>query len=123
MKTTDSTEIADRYTRVWQEADPQARTTQIAELWAEEAVHSIEETAYQGRASIEQRIAQAHREFVAGAGFRFETLGAPLSHHDAVLLGWQMLPSGGGEPAAHGYAFLLLDDHGLIRVDYQFTAS
>jgi hypothetical protein len=33
---------------------------------------------------------------------------------------WDMTPSAGGEPVSSGAQFLLLDDDGRVRYDYQF---
>ncbi|MBV8541158.1 MAG: hypothetical protein JO063_08480 [Pseudonocardiales bacterium] len=118
---TDVIDIVDRYCAVWHESDPDLRRKSVAELWAVDAVHTIEEAVFRGRPAIEKRIADAHQQFVATAGFIFRSVGSILYHHNAVKLGWEMVPVAGDDPVATGSAFLLLDDDGLIQADYQFT--
>lgn len=113
-------EIVDRYTAVWNEPDNDARGKAVADLWAEDAVHTITTTVYRGRTAILERVEEAHRQFVTTAGFVFQCH-APAGHHNAVILRWEMVPAGGGAAAAAGSAFLLLDNEGRISADYQFT--
>jgi hypothetical protein len=60
------------------------------------------------------------REFVAPGEFRFRSCANAAQLGDVVKFGWEMVPAGGGEAAAAGLEFLVLDARGRIRLDYQF---
>jgi hypothetical protein len=40
-----------------------------------------------------------------------------------VKFNWEMVPTGGGEPAGVGLEVLLLDDDGRPRIDSQFIQA
>jgi hypothetical protein len=118
---TDINDFAARYAAVWNEPEPAARRKAIADLWAEDAVEFTEENHYQGYDALEVRVAHAYEEFVAKGGFVFELAGKPLSHHDAVSFTTNMVA--GSEIAWTGDVFVLLNEKGKIRFDYQFAVS
>jgi hypothetical protein len=68
---------------------------------------------------LEARVARAYQEFVAPGHFTFRSQNNPTRLGDAVKFGWEMVSSG-GEVAAVGLEFVLLDADGRIRIDYQF---
>ena len=42
---------------------------------------------------------------------------------NVVKFNWEMVPTGGGEPAGVGLEILVLGDDGRIRIDYQFIEA
>jgi hypothetical protein len=42
---------------------------------------------------------------------------------NVVKFNWKMVPASGGEVAGVGLEILILDDHGRIRIDYQFIEA
>ncbi len=115
-----SNQLAERYMQIWHEVDPELRRKGIAELWVEDGVQFLSSREYRGYDELEERIADAHKEFVQDGGFVFRPAGSIDAHHNAVKLNWEMVPANGGEVAAVGTVFLLLNDDGRIRLDYQF---
>lgn len=114
-------QLVDRYVAVWNESDPVARKTAVAELWAEDGTEVIETATYHGHQAIEARIAEAHETLVREGGFVFCAAGDAVSHHDAIHFTTHMLPAGGGEIAWTGSIFVKLGEDGLIVEDYQFA--
>ena len=112
--------IAENYTSLWNERDAAVRRRQIEEVWAPEATHFTPDREARGHDAIEARVTGAHEQF-AGAGFVFRQAAPPDEHHDALRLRWEMAPAAGGEVAAAGTVFIVLDEDGRIRTDYQFT--
>jgi hypothetical protein len=106
---------------VWNEPDPERRRRGIAGLWTEDGVHLTPSLEARGYAALEDRVTGAHDKWVKAGGFVFRPSKRLDAHHDAVRLGWEMIPVSGGEVAAAGWDFLILADDGRIRVDYQFS--
>ena len=135
----DTQELASRYVAMWNEPDAERRRAAIAELWATDAVHKLEppqdmrDTAatirvnavleVRGHSALEQRVARAYEEFIAPGEFIFRAGGRAARVGDVVKLGWEMVKNDGGEVAAVGIDFLVLDADGRIRRDYQFIES
>jgi hypothetical protein len=116
----DANQIAERYVAVWNETDPNARSRAIAELWVPDGVHFVGSREAQGYDALEKRIAGSHEKNVRDGGYRFITTPNAKALRNAVTFGWEMIPAGGGNVAAAGLQFLILDEHGRILVDYQF---
>ena len=57
---------------------------------------------------------------MGSGGFRFRALNSVDAHHDTVKFYWAMVPQGGGMAQSVGSDFVVLDDEGRIRADYQF---
>ncbi|ABW15118.1 conserved hypothetical protein [Parafrankia sp. EAN1pec] len=110
--------IADRYLAVWNEADPGRRRKEVGEIWAEDGLYANTSNEFLGHDGIEAAVREAHEEFVA-AGFTFR-LKAVAENHDAARIGWEMVPSGGGDPVAAGTQYLVFAADDRIRTDYQF---
>jgi hypothetical protein len=122
---------------MWNEADPDARSAAVRELWAQDGAHVLQPPQdmlgeavrigfinpvleARGHHELEARVTRANEEFVASGEFRFRPRGDAMQIGDAIKFGWEMVPAGGGEVAASGLEFLLLDAHRRIRCDYQF---
>ncbi len=117
----DLTELANRYNAVWNEPDADRRRQTIAALWAADATHYTQNLEARGYDAIEARVAGAYEWFVRAGGFNFTTVNDVVGHHNVARLKWEMAPAVGGDVAAAGWVFLVLDDDGRIRADYQFT--
>lgn len=113
-------ELAERYIEVWNESDPQARRSAVKQIWSEDALCCTPVADYVGREAIEGRVAAAYDKWVQQQGFVFRPRGAADEHHGGLRVRWDMTPSAGGEPVSSGEQFLLLDDDGQVRYDYQF---
>lgn len=133
---TNTTELADRYVAIWNEPDADTRRRSIPELWTEDgmqilgppqemrdAAAALGLTATlqaRGHDELEDRVARAYEEFVAPGAFVFRRRDDAVRLQNVVKFHWEMVPAGGGEAAAVGLEFLVLDDDGRVRVDYQF---
>jgi hypothetical protein len=53
-------------------------------------------------------------------GYRFRALNNTVGHHNAVKFSWEMI-DGRGQADSIGTTFLLLDETGRVKLDYQFT--
>jgi uncharacterized protein len=115
-----SAELAERYMAVWNEPDPQARRSAVAQIWSEDARCCTPAADYVGLEAIDGRVAAAHDKWVGQGGFVFRPRGAVDEHHGGMRVRWDMVPSAGGEPVSSGVQFLLLGDDGRVRYDYQF---
>lgn len=116
-------ELVNNYVAVWNEADPVLRRKAVSELWVEDGAHLTESLEARGHDAIEARIADAHEQFVLGGSFVFASSNEVVGHHNVVRFDWAMAPAGGGEAAAFGSDFLILDGDGRIRFDYQFVET
>ncbi|MFF0630154.1 nuclear transport factor 2 family protein [Streptomyces sp. NPDC004296] len=114
----DITDLVDRYTAVWNEADSSRRQKAIAELWADDGHYANIANEYRGHSKIHEAIHEAYEDFVA-KGFAF-TVHNYQVNHKALRITWHMVPSGGGDVAAVGTEFIVLGPDGLIESDYQF---
>jgi hypothetical protein len=134
---TTPTELVERYVAMWNDADPDARSAAVHELWAQDGAHILQlpdqmlgeakrigfinpVLEARGHNALEARVTRAHQEFVASGEFRFRPCGRAVQVGEVIKFGWEMVPAAGGNPAATGLEFLLLDAQGRIRCDYQF---
>lgn len=116
-------ELVNNYVALWNEPDPVLRRRAVGELWVEDGAHLTESLEARGHDAIEARIADAHEQFVLGGGFLFVSSNKVVGHHNVVRFDWAMVPADGGEAAAFGSDFLILDGDGRIRFDYQFVET
>jgi hypothetical protein len=122
---------------MWNEEDPDARSAAVRELWAHDGAHFLQPPQEmlgvaarigfinpvleaRGHHALEARVTRAHEEFVAAGEFRFRQRDDAMHIGDVIKFGWEMVPASGGDAAAMGLEFLLLDPDGRIRRDYQF---
>jgi hypothetical protein len=73
--------------------------------------------------NLYRRVTDAHRELVADGKHRFAPGGTVRGHHDGVAFTVDMIVTGPGETAWRGAIFLLLDEEGRVRLNYQYTVS
>ena len=114
--------LAERYVAVWNETDPQRRRETIAALWAPQGVHYVGTREIQGYDALEQRITGSHEKNVRDGGHRFE-VSAVHALQDAVMVDWNMVPSGGSAAVAAGRDVFIIDANHRILTDYQFIVS
>jgi hypothetical protein len=110
------------YQAVWNEQDPERRRKLVAELWAPDGAYVTGANEHKGLEAIEASVARAYEDFV-GKGYAFRLASEVAAHHAGVRFTWDMVPVGGGEAAAIGDEFLILDDAGQIKLDYQFMVK
>jgi SnoaL-like protein len=114
--------ILDGYTATWTENDPGRRRELIAELYAPDAVYANQGNEYHGIAGVEVAVVRNWDKFISD-GYAFEVAGGAAAHHGSARVPWRMLAPGGATVAAAGMQFLLLDDTGRVRGDYQFITQ
>jgi hypothetical protein len=116
-------EFVDRYVNIWNEPDAERRRQTIRDLWQEDAQHLARTLDAVGHAGIETRVKNAYEKWVREKGNVFRLRDGVDSHHDAIKLRWEMLPSTGGEVISIGFDFLVLGGDGRIRTGYQFIEA
>jgi hypothetical protein len=131
-----TTQLIDRYVRMWNEPDVEARRGAIADVWARHGRQVVQppteiiDTAralgfpsptleVAGHDDLEFRVTRAYEEFVVGGQhvFRVRPHGARLG--DVVLFGWDMVDQD-GNVVGGGTEVLVLDHDDRIVTDYQF---
>lgn len=117
----DYQELVNRYVALWNEPDAALRRKSIIELWAEDGANFTQSIEAVGYEALEARVTRAYEKFVRDAGFIFKLSGKVESHHNALRFTWEMVPAGGGAIAGTGLEFLILDEAGRIKSDYQFS--
>ncbi|MEY9933348.1 hypothetical protein ABH926_008001 [Catenulispora sp. GP43] len=124
--TTEITQIVDRYIAVWGVTDPAERTKAVAELWAEHGIEYIEGKQYIGHAALVERVAEANEAFVANRAFTAAGGDDAVVHGDMVAFTVRLDRAQGqdaGETAWSARVFLVLDERGRVREDYQLTVK
>ncbi len=115
-------QLADRYAAVWNETDADARRQAIADLWAPDGQHYVKTREARGYEALETRIVGSYEKNVRDGGNRFRAAKNAQALRGLVTFNWEMVTAG-GEVAAVGLEFLVLDDRGRILTDYQFIVS
>jgi hypothetical protein len=113
-------EFADRYVALWNEPDPALRRMAIAEIWAPDGRYYNVRAEYTGHDAVQTAVTASHDKWVGG-GYVFRSRGNAEGHHNGVRFSWEMAPAAGGDVTSIGAEFVILDDDGRIRVDYQFV--
>jgi hypothetical protein len=111
--------LVERYVAVWNEPNPTRRHERVAALWHEAAVRYNHATEQVGRDAIAQAVLSTYQRFGAN-GYRYRALNNTVGHHNAVKFSWEMI-DGRGQTDSIGTTFLLLDETGRVKLDYQFT--
>jgi hypothetical protein len=145
MSTINEQILLDDFTRrwfaLWTEADPQARSRQVAELWATNGAQvlvdppqAVRDAAtalafpvprleVRGHDEIDRRVTQAYAMFVEPGVHTFKAAGHAVFLAPArVGLGWDMIAVADRTVAGSGYDVILLDDNGRILLDHQHIA-
>ena len=132
-----------RWFALWTEADPQARSKQVADLWAtagaqvlvdppQEMRDAATELAFpvprlevRGHDEIDRRVTRAYAMFIEPGEYTFAAAAAMPSLLAPALVGlaWDMVTVADGTVAGSGYDVLVLDDDGRILLDHQHILS
>jgi uncharacterized protein len=113
-------ELVERYVRVWNLPFDQERQVEIDQIWAPGAVQYTPENRYD---DLYKRVTDAYHELVAAGEHRFTPTGVVHAHHDSVAFTVEMIATKTGERAWLGQIFLLLDNQGRVRLDYQYNLT
>ena len=137
-------DFTSRWFVLWTEADPQARSRQVADLWAtngaqvlvdppQEVREAVTALAFpvprlevRGHDEINRRVTQAYALFIEPGEYTFKATGdgdAVLLAPALVGLAWEMVTVADGTVAGSGYDVLVLDDDGRILLDHQHILS
>jgi hypothetical protein len=130
-----------RWFELWNEADPHARSKQVADLWANAGAQVLVDRPLEvrdaatalafpvprlevrGHEEIGRRVTQAYAMFVEPGVHTFVAAGdAVLLAPALVGLGWEMVAVADGTVAGSGYDVITLDDDGRILLDHQHIA-
>ena len=133
-----------RWFELWTEADPHARSRQVADLWATngaqvlvdppqamrdaatELAFPVPRLEVRGHDEIDRRVTRAYELFIEPGEYTFKATGAGnavLLAPALVGLAWDMVTLADGTVAGNGYDVLALDDDGRIRLDHQHILS
>jgi hypothetical protein len=116
-------QLADRYVAVWNEKDGQSRRRMVEQLWIPDGEHFVGVREARGYDELEKRIVGSHEKNVRDGGNRFRAVPDARQLRDVVSFHWEMLRGEGDEVAAVGLEFLIVDEQGRIRTDYQFIVN
>ena len=133
-----------RWFALWTEADRQARSKQVADLWAVDGAQVLVDPPQEvrdaakalafpvprfevrGHAEIDRRVAQAYAMFIEPGEYTFKATGdvdaVLLMEPGLVGLAWEMVSLADGTVAGRGYDVFALDDDGRILLDHQHIA-
>jgi hypothetical protein len=133
-----------RWFELWTEADPHARSKQVADLWATagaqvlvdppqamrdaatELAFPVPRLEVRGHDEIDRRVTRAYELFIEPGEYTFKATGdgdAVLLAPALVGLAWEMVTVANGTVAGSGYDVIALDDDGRILLDHQHILS
>jgi hypothetical protein len=113
-------ELTERYMAAWNEPDDDIRHAAVAELWDPRGSHFSYTFSTTGHTAIQDRVDQAYLKWVKEGGYTFRSAKNVVGRRNTVKFNWHMV-AGTGDVVSVGFDFIILDDDGRIRVDYQFT--
>jgi SnoaL-like domain len=106
-------QLVERYLDTWNEADPDARKSAVATIWAEDARYVDPLADVEGRDQLSGLIGAVQAQV---PGHVFRLAGDRVdAHHNVVRFGWELVPESGGEPVAIGFDVAVTDGDGRIR--------
>ena len=128
-----------RWFALWTEADPQARSRQVADLWAPAGAQVLVDPPQEvrdaatalafpvprlevrGHDEIDRRVTQAYAMFIEPGEYTFKATAGDgvLLAPGLVGLAWDMVTIADGTVVGRGYDVLVLDDDGRIVLDHQ----
>jgi hypothetical protein len=137
---TAASDLVERYVALWNDGDPAHRSEMIRQLWSAHGEQLLEPpqemqeasrkigftlTALRARglSELETRVTRAYEEFVAPGQYLFRRHDTASRVGNVVKFRWEMVQRADEQVAAIGLEFLVLDDDGRIRSDYQFIES
>ena len=137
-------DLTRRWFELWTEADPHARSRQVADLWATagaqvlvdppqamrdaatELAFPVPRLEVRGHDEIDRRVTRAYELFIEPGEYTFKATGdgdAVLLAPALVGLAWEMVTVANGTVAGSGYDVIALDDDGRILLDHQHILS
>ncbi len=119
----DAQQLADRYAAAWNEKDDATRRRMIEQLWLPDGEHFVGTRAVKGYDELEKRVEGSHQKNVRDNGNRFRAVQDARQLRDVVCFHWEMLRGDSEEVAAVGLEFLIVDEQGRIRTDYQLIVK
>jgi hypothetical protein len=114
--------VVNRYLAVWNEPDATIRRKHIRELWTADGATCHRLLDARGYDAIAARVRDAHEQWVRAGGYIFRARPNVVGHHTVAKFNWEMVPANGGEIAAVGCDFFILDD-GRLQSDYMFNET
>ena len=127
-----------RWFALWTEADPHARSRQVADLWAPAGAQVLVDPPQEvrdaatalafpvprlevrGHDEIDRRVTRAYEMFIEPGVHTFVEAGdAVLLAPALVGLAWDMVTVADGTVVGSGYDVLVLDDDARILLDHQ----
>jgi SnoaL-like domain len=104
-------DLAERYLAAWNEADPAARATAMADLFADDVRYTDPLVTAEGRDALDATIGAVQQQF---PGFVFRLAGPVDAHHDQLRFTWELGPADQEAPVA-GFDVAVVDGSGRIR--------
>jgi SnoaL-like domain len=104
-------DLADRYLAAWNETDPGARRTALADLFTDDVRYTDPLVSVESRDALDATIGAVQQQF---PGFVFRLAGPADAHHDQLRFSWELGPADGEAPVA-GSDVAVLDGDGRIR--------
>ncbi len=114
--TTTFDDLARSYVEAWNQSDPQALRTTVAELFSPDVRYVDPLVDVEGREALVATIAAVQQQF---PGFTFRLTGPVDGHHDQARFRWEFGPEGGEAPVA-GFDVAVTDAAGRIRQVHGF---
>jgi len=134
-------DFSERWFELWNEADPNARSRQVTELWATTGAQVLVDPPQEmrdaatalafpvprlevrGHEEIDRRVTRAHAMFVEPGEYKFVPMGDAVQLAPALVgLAWAMVTVADGTVVGTGYDVIALDDDGRILLDHQHIA-
>jgi hypothetical protein len=110
--------LAESYIDTWNEADPDARRTALASVWAEDAQYVDPLASVSGHDQISELIGGVQQQ---APGHVFRLLDDRVdTHHNVMRFSWELVPASGGESVAIGFDVAVTADDGRIRSVFGF---
>ncbi len=115
----DPQEFADRYVALWNTDDAALRRKGVEEIWAPDGSYFNAIAESRGHEAIAAQVGYAHDAYAAG-GFVFRSSNNATGHHHTLRFTWVMVAVATSTLEAVGFDFVVLDEQGRVRADYQY---
>jgi hypothetical protein len=110
-------DLAQRYIAAWNETDPDARSSAVAALYAEDARYVDPLVDVAGREAIAAAIGAVQQQF---PGFVFRLAGPVDAHHDQARFAWELGPDGAPDAPIAGFDVAVRDSAGRLSSVFGF---